>query len=188
MEDVSSVAVGDGSMKASQMCDARKTDTTDRRGDGHIVGIERDAAGRLIVRLAGRDEPITDAKAVRCFPWSMPDSYVSIHSPEGKEAAMIKSLDELNDVSRAVLEEELKDKVFNPKILEIVDYKDEFGVTSITAETDRGRVTFQLRSRDDVRVLTGTRALFRDVDGNTYELPDLAALDPTSRKQLERYF
>jgi hypothetical protein len=87
-----------------------------------------------------------------------------------------------------LLEAELSDKVFNPKILKIVDYKDEFGVTSITAVTDRGEVTFQIRSRDDVRVLSPIRALFRDVDGNTYELADVTALDSAAQRNLQRYF
>ena len=33
-----------------------------------------------------------------------------------------------------------------------------------------------------------TRALFRDVDSNTYELPDFNRLDATSRRYLQRYF
>ena len=61
-------------------------------------------------------------------------------------------------------------------------------MTEITAETDRGKVTFQIRSRDDVRMLSGTRALFKDVDGNTYEIPDLTALDRTSQHYLSQYF
>ena len=77
---------------------------------------------------------------------------------------------------------------FNPKITRIVDFHHEFGVTSITALTDRGKVTFQIKSRDDVRVLSPTRAFFRDVDGNTYELPDRSKLDSTSKRYLQRYF
>ena len=101
---------------------------------------------------------------------------------------MIESLDRLDDDSRKVVEQELSEKIFNPKIKGIVDFKDEFSVTSITADTDRGEVTFQIRSRDDVRILSPTRALFRDVDGNTYELPDLMALDGSARRNLDRYF
>jgi hypothetical protein len=49
-------------------------------------------------------------------------------------------------------------------------------------------VTFQVRSRDDVRVLSSTRALFRDADGNTYELADLNALDAAGQKWMQNYF
>jgi len=157
-------------------------------GDGGVLAIERNDAGQLVVKLAGRDEPLVDAKVLRCFPWSVPESFLSIHDPDGKEAAMLESLDCLDRESRTVVEQELSEKVFNPKIKRIVDFKDEFSITSITAETDRGEVTFQIRSRDDVRVLSSTRALFRDVDGNTYELPDLTALDSAAKRHLDRYF
>ena len=90
--------------------------------------------------------------------------------------------------SRQLVEQELREKAFSPRIQAVLDYKDEFGVVSISARTDRGDVTFQIRSRDDIRLLSPTRALFRDADGNTYELPDLAALDPASRRYLEEYF
>ena len=155
---------------------------------GRIERIERDEAGELIVHLAGRDEPVTDARAARCFPWSLPEAYVSIRTKEGKEIALLESLDELDDDSREVLEAELCGKVFNPKISRVLAAKNEFGVTSITAETDRGEVTFQIRSREDVRLLTPVRAIFRDVDGNNYELADVRQLDAASQKHLSEYF
>jgi hypothetical protein len=124
----------------------------------------------------------------RCFPWSVPETYISIRDKDGKEIALLNSADDLDAASKAVLLRELKDKMFAPKILRVTDYKDEFGVISLTAETDRGTVTFQIRSRDDVRILSETRALFRDADGNTYELPNLNALDAAGRKYLQGYF
>ena len=156
--------------------------------DARIARIERDPAGQIIVHLEGSDEPIVDARVARCFPWSMPEEYVSVRNSDGKEIALLPSLKELDADSRKVVERELRDRVFNPKIQRVIECKNEFGVTSIRAETDRGEVTFQIRSRDDVRVLSATRALFRDADGNTYELEDLNALDATSRKHFLLYF
>ena len=144
--------------------------------------------GRLAVHLEGREEPIEDARVARCFPWSLPEAYVSVRNSDGKEIALLRSLDELDSSGRKLIEEELRDKIFNPKILKVVEYKHEFGVTSIKVETDRGVVAFQIRSRDEVRVLSPVRALFRDVDGNTYELTDLSALDPVSQKYFQDYF
>jgi len=48
-------------------------------------------------------------------------------------------------------------------------------------------VTFSIQSREDVRALSASRALFRDPDGNMYELADSEALDPASRKYLDDY-
>ena len=89
---------------------------------------------------------MVDARVARCFPWSVPQAYVSIRNKEGKEVVLLKTLDELDEASRAIVQQELHDKVFNPKITRIVEHKSEFGVTSITAETDRGPVIFQIRT------------------------------------------
>ena len=160
------------------------TTTAERK----TVRVEREASGELTAEIPGRDEPVRDAKVARCFPWSIPNSYISVRDADGKEVALLETLDELDRESWQVVEHELSRRIFNPRIRRVSSMKREFGITSMTAETDRGEVTFQIRSRDDVRVLSPTRALFRDVDGNTYELPDLGALDPASRKRLEHYF
>ncbi len=176
---------------SGEMCDSNKTDSADQAGANatdSVESVRRNEAGQLVVRISGRDEPVIDAKVARCFPWSVPESYISIRDADGKELAMLETLDELEAPSRELLEAELRDKVFNPKILDILEHKHEFGVTSITAITDRGEVIFQVRSRDDVRILSPTRALFRDADGNIYELPDLEALSPAARKHLRGYF
>jgi hypothetical protein len=141
-----------------------------------------------VAHLAGDEAPVTDVKIARYFPWSMPEAYFSVRTGEGREIAMIADLDQLDPASREVVQAELRDKVFNPKILRILEYKHEFGITSITAETDRGQVTFQFRGRHDIRLLSPTHALIRDVDSNTYELPDYTALDPASQRYLQRYF
>jgi hypothetical protein len=153
-----------------------------------VERIERDDAGRLQVYITGRDEPIAGARLARYFPWSLPGAYISVRDADNHEVVMLNELDELDDASRAVAEQELADKIFNPKITQVISHKREFGITTIHAMTDRGRVEFQFEGRDNVRVLSPTRALFRDVDGNTLELPDLNQLDPASRRFMSRYF
>ncbi len=153
-----------------------------------IERIVRNATGQIEVFVSGRDDPIADARVARCFPWSLPECYVSIRDKDGKEVVLLKSVQELDPASRQLVLDELHDKVFNPKIQRVLEHKNDFGVISITADTDRGRVTFQVRSRDDIRFLTPTQALFRDADGNVYELADVTRLDPASRKWLAEYF
>lgn len=153
-----------------------------------VTRIERNAAGQLVVHLAGGHPPVVDARLTRYFPWSVPEGFVSVRTSDGREAAMLADLDSLDPGSRALLDAELRDKAFNPKLLRILDFKHEFGISSIEAQTDRGPVIFQFRGRQDIRLLSPTRALIRDVDGNTYELPDFDRLDPGSRALLGRYF
>lgn len=151
--------------------------------------VERDETGQLLVWLKDRDEPVVNAKVARCFPWTFPNQYIVLCDSGGKELTLLSSLDDVSHApSRKLLEEELRDKVFNPKITKILEFNHEFGITSIRAETDRGEVNFQIRGRDDIRVLSAKRALFRDVDGNTYELQDVTALDAAGQNHLKRYF
>lgn len=152
-----------------------------------IQKIFRDEAGRLVARLGGQAQPMVDVRVARCFPWSQPEKYLSILDKDGKEVTLLPSLDALDAGSRKIVEEELRDKVFYPKIKRVISCKREFGMMSIVAETDRGQVTFVLQSREDVRVLSASRVLFRDPDGNMYELADSEALDTASRKYLEDY-
>ncbi len=167
---------------------AESTNATDVPPAGRVEKVEVNPAGELVVHVAGRDEPYVDAKVARCFPWSLPERFVSLVDADGKEIALFETLDELEPAVREVVEAQLARRVFNPVIRDVLEYKHEFGITEITAETDRGRVTFQLRGRDDIRTLTPTRALLRDADGNVYELPDLTTLNPAARKRLEHYF
>ena len=153
-----------------------------------IEKVQRDQAGRLVIHLKGRSEPLRDVRVARCFPWTLPDQYISVRTSEGKEVLLLESLDDLEVKARERIERELREKVFNPRIQRVLDFSDDFGVVSITAQTDRGEVTFQIRSRDDVRVLGPSRALLRDADGNVYELADMSALDSASRAYLSRYF
>ena len=150
--------------------------------------LERNGKGQLLAYVEGRDDPLVDVHIRRYFPWSQPEYYFAICNADGKEFATLHTLHELDPGSREVAEAELAQKVFNPKITRVLSHKREFGLTTVTAETDRGQVTFQFNSREDVRILSPTRGLFRDINGNTLEVVDLEALDATSQRYLQRYF
>jgi hypothetical protein len=157
--------------------------------DGAAVeSIETDRLGQAVLRLRGHEEPYVDVRIARCFPWSLPETYISICDKDGKELALLRDLAGLPEPTREIIRRELRDKAFSPRIQRVVSCKSEFGVTSITAQTDRGEVTFQVRSRDDVRILSARRALFRDADGISYELSDLHAIDSVSRRHLQDFF
>jgi hypothetical protein len=54
-------------------------------------------------------------------------------------------------------------------------------------ETDRGRTTLVLKSRDDVRRLGPQRALVVDALGTRYLIEAIDSLDAPTRRVLERY-
>jgi len=168
---------GDGKVERSEAGEAQPS-----------VRLERNAKGQLVAHMADRDKPVENVRVARCFPWSREGEYVSVCDADGKELVLLASLEGVEGPTRDLIEQELRDKFFVPKILRISDYKAEFDVVSISAETDRGEVTFQIHRRDDVRILSPGRALFRDVDGNVYEVPDFSSLDRASQKHIEQYF
>ena len=150
--------------------------------------VERNARGELIARLEGKDKPIENVRIARCFPWSLADEYISVCDTDGKEIVLLRDLDGIDPASRELIRAEVRDKFFVPKIRRITRYSRDFEMISISAETDRGKITFQIRKRGDVRLLSSVRALLRDVDGNVYEIEDIDALDRASRKHVEHYF
>jgi len=155
--------------------------------NGH-VRLERNGRGELTAHIPGLDAPAEKVGVARCFPWSLDQEYISVRDSDGKELVLLRTLDGLDAETVALIERELRERFFVPKIHQVVNHSAEFGIISITAETDRGQVDFQIRDREDVRLLPGFRAVFRDVDGNVYEVPDMTTLDAASRKHLEQYF
>jgi len=161
------------------------TDNPDK--PSQLARIERNERGELVAHLKAGD-PVQKVRIARCFPWSRSDEYISVCDKDGKEVVLLVTLDGVDPDTQALIQDELRDKFFVPQIRRIVSYKAEFDVVYITAATDRGEVTFQIRTRDDVRLLSPGRALFRDVDGNLYELADFNALDRASQKHIEQFF
>ena len=44
------------------------------------VRLSRDQRGQLVARIGDDAEPVAGVRLARCFPWSMPESYISIRS------------------------------------------------------------------------------------------------------------
>jgi Domain of unknown function (DUF1854) len=147
-------------------------------------GLRHDAWGRPVLSLDGRDH--VGVEVFRAFPFAAPRRMVSVCSAEGRELLWIDDLDAVPADVRAALEGELARRDFVPVVR---------GVLRVSAvepsewevETDRGRTRFLLNSEDDIHPLTGGRALITDSHGARYLIADLEALDPHSRRLLERY-
>ena len=162
--------------------------TADSKNLPVLKRLERNARGELVAWLNGSDTAVEKVSVARCFPWSALEEYISIRDKDGKELVLLGRLSDVDAPTAEIIRRELHDRFFVPRIRRVVDYQAEFDVVSITAETDRGEVTFQIRNRDDVRQLSPVRAVFRDVDGNIYEVDDYTTLDRASQRHLEPYF
>lgn len=152
--------------------------------DPERVRIWRDAFRRLCVTVAGH-ATFLDLRPARVFPVSEMGDYISFLGLNDKEAVMIKDIHRLDCASRKVLEEELTRAYFVPKITAIYQIEDAHGAARWEVETDRGYRVFDIRDREDVKVIEGRRVLLQDADGNRYEVVDIHDLDERSRRLID---
>lgn len=152
--------------------------------DPEQVRIWRDAFRRLCITVEGYATYL-DLRPARVFPVSGMADYISFLGLNDKEAVMIKDLCRLDCASRQVLEEELTRAYFVPKITAIYEIEDAHGAARWEVETDRGYRVFDIRDREDVKVIEGRRVLLQDADGNKYEVVDIHDLDERSYRLID---
>ena len=145
----------------------------------------RREASRLQGRLPG-EEDWRQVTLVRLFPYSQPREWISVLDKEGKELGVLENLEGMSRENRELILGELDRRYLTPRIQRLLSCKRRFDVFQWTAETSRGRVTFMTRGlRDQVQQPLPRHLILTDVEGNRYEIPDVAALDPVSRRLIE---
>lgn len=130
-------------------------------------------------------QTIENLEPRRLFPVSGISRYISLLDDKGKEQAIIRNIDTLMPQSKKAIEECLKEYYLVPKILNIIDISDKFGMLKWTVGTDRGEHTFEIRNRhSDIKLLYDGRVLIKDSNDNRYEIPDYRVLDKHSLRML----
>ncbi len=152
--------------------------------DAERVKISRNSFTELVVELPDGSVH-TSVSPVRAFPLTRPNRYISLLDANQNEIGVIEDIKQLDKTARKLLEEELEKCYFMPKITKIHSIEGHFGVTRWEADTDRGAVHFDLRSRYDIVSLDGGRILIKDVDGVRYEIPNYHKLEAKSVAFLE---
>ena len=152
--------------------------------DAANLKIARNSFEELTVELPDGTSH-TNVEAVRSFPLTDSSKYITLLDSEGKEIGIVRDIKHLPQESAETLLSELQKRYFMPKIIKIYELDGEFGVTRWVVETNRGPVTFSMRSRFDVVSLENGRVLIKDVDGNRYEIENYHGLDPESIVLLE---
>ena len=144
--------------------------------------LERTPRGRLILTLADGSCHL-DVLPVRAFPLTAPNEFVAIVSTLGQELVCIERLDEMPLAAQKLL----APREFVPRILSI-EKVSTFATPSVwTLQTDRGPTQLTLKAEEDIRRLAGGRLLITDSHGLQFMVDDQAALDPRSRRILERF-
>jgi len=135
-----------------------------------------------------RDEmTVIGARFMRVCPLTDPDRYLAIVGPDpnGRDFGLLRNWRRLDAASREVVAAELQRRYLHPTVKRILSVKDYYGVAVCTFETDRGVREVTLRDVQDNAIYLGpSRVLLTDAEGNRFDIPDIAALDPTSRALL----
>jgi hypothetical protein len=144
-----------------------------RRPHGHVDFV--DGTGRVF----------DDVDVLRAFPVTAPQGPVAIVSADGDELAWLDSLEEVPEPLRTSILAELATREFLPFIERIVAISDD-DPPAWSVVTDRGQRRFILATIDDIDRLPDGSAFVVDATGVRYRIADIAALDPTSLRLLEK--
>lgn len=142
------------------------------------------------VSLKTGDKEYERVHVVRMFPFTDPDRYISIRTPEenSKEIGIIRDMKELPREIREMLLEQMNMRYFTPVILKINSVRDEYGFAYFDVVTDRGPVKFTINNGGNTVVhLSDTRILISDIDENRFEIPDILKLSTSERKKLDMF-
>jgi hypothetical protein len=124
----------------------------------------------------------------RAFPFEDKFEYISVDDKDGKEIALIKSLEDLNENQRKYITDELDRKYYLPTIIKILSMKERFGFSYWKVLTDTGERTFTMQDTyRSIHKIDTVHIFLTDVDGNRYDIPDIEALDHKSYKKIELY-
>ncbi|TNJ65326.1 DUF1854 domain-containing protein [Paenibacillus hemerocallicola] len=138
----------------------------------------------LAMTVDGTEHP---AVYVHCsFPHTNKRIYLSIRTHDNKELGMIRSLDDFPKATADLIEEQVTIRYFAPEITKVVKIKEEFGYSYWETETTAGICRFTVRSGGGhVKLVTDSRLLISDVDGNRFVIPDLERLSEKEYRMVE---
>ncbi|GKS75368.1 DUF1854 domain-containing protein [Acidovorax sp. SUPP950] len=151
------------------------------------IRLQRNAHGRLVLTQPGGAEH-AEVVPVRAFPIAAPAEGISLVGADGHELQWIEHLDHLPAAARALVEEDLHAREFVPILQRLVSVSGFSTPSTWVVETDRGPAQLVLKAEEDIRRLGGrTTLLIASADGVQFRVPDVAALDKSSRRLLERF-
>lgn len=127
-----------------------------------------------------------DVLAVRNFPISDPNRFISILDSRGREVGLIADLEQLPSDMADLVRRQLDEREFLPQIQRIVNVQMNKEPHEWEVLTNRGAVQFLMRD-EDIRRLGPTRAILVDLHGVRYYIPDSRLLDAKSRRYLTQY-
>ena len=127
------------------------------------------------------DRSYLKIKVVRAAPLSHPDDYICFLDAKDEVICMVDSIREIQEAARGFAQEDLDRRYLTAQVLRIRAIRMDFGVSYWDVETDRGQREFVAKDvAENAQWMGDNRLLILDVDGNRFEIRDLAGLDKKS--------
>lgn len=144
--------------------------------------------GFITATVDGEEQGRVDI--IRTFPLTDPDVFLSVRLPDKKmtEIGMIENINDFDDGTRQILLQQLSLRYYMPKILSVINIKEEYGFTYWTVMTDKGKAKFASSSGSSGSVIPhGRGIIIKDSNENRYILEDLSTLSPKEHKKIDLY-
>lgn len=149
--------------------------------------LERTPFGKLVLTNAA-GERFDGVVPVRAFPIQAPQDGISLVHTDGHEVAWVDRLTDVPQPAQDLIRAELASTEFMPVIERIVSITSYSTPCTWQVVTDRGDTEFVLRGDEDIRRIGKEHALLiADAHGIQYLVRDQFALDPYSKRVLDRF-
>ncbi len=130
----------------------------------------------------GEDRSYVTVKPVWAAPISHPNAFLALIDGKGNEIVTLPDPNVLSPENLAAVQAELRQRYLTAVVTAINSARQEYGATYWSVETDRGPRDFVTQSlQENAQWFSDTHLLLLDVDGNRFEIPDVAVLDARSR-------
>ena len=146
------------------------------RNERGFLGLELDGTDHKRVQLS------------RALPFSDPEKYICAADMEGKEIAVLESLDTFEAGQRELLEAELGIRYFYPIVTQVKSMKEKMGSYYVDLAIGEYKKTIAVKDiSKNLKQLGGGKIVLTDVDGNRYMIPDVYQIHKKSLQMLEPY-
>lgn len=148
--------------------------------DPKDIRLFKEPPWKLRMTIEG-DRSYLKVKVVRAAPLSHPDHYICFLDAKDEVICMVDSIRDIQEAARGLAQEDLDRRYLTAQVLRIHAIRMDFGVSYWDVETDRGQREFVAKDvAENAQWMGDNRLLILDVDGNRFEIRDLAGLDKKS--------
>jgi len=146
--------------------------------------LRRDADGRL---TALKDDQWIAVKMRPCFPWSLPEQFLSLRDHDNNEIALVEKADDLDAESRTALEAALEEAAFAFTIVDVEKVEKDFELRNWYVTTQAGPRRFTTKLEDWPQQKPDGSFVITDLAGDLYVVRDVAQLPAKAQKILWAY-